>query len=835
MILNIEKGDLFDSASNMAPSSEENTRSEGQFNLLDEIINKEKQRPPIYNPEDYALMLKKWGKKSSNGGLMSLYSTSSTSDLESSRSQTNSFRDYRNPMLTSSGSEMTLRQFGTVSELLTKLKTDMRLAFPSFVQEFASDPLDGVSLLLDLLRAIKLSQSNTVIHGPPGSSGTTGKLPPSLQRRALLDELSCLQCLLNCCIRYTESLRKLISSSAGLFTVAVCIMSNVNKSRIIALQLLAKACDPSIGGHSSVSEAISTLRLRFGEPVRFRFLVGMMMSTGGQKELLSAGLRFLNKFMDTAGSSQKRLYIQAELDQAGLDISVIKKNISNSAGFENLLDEIQYWEKKNINIENLTYVLSNFKKENAALREKVGLLERKMQSLQDEKGALTCVERTLKERCNELKSEIRSLKSSRSSKGSYTKKRNDSTPNEDEGISSSERSLTPEEELQRGSLFETYGSPTNQLSKPVAELTDIDDETTIDEVIAELRNIINDAESEDIAKKEQRKLENEKRRLEEAQVASKLKIHIDADDYAINSDNEIIPAELHPLPPRRAKSLVHLFVPSEDYYYCPKELFFENETPYTSTEGSDSLLSASKCGDQRVSTPETLAMGSSLCKKMSDVKSRSSDKRTKRHVTSRSGSIKRSESFRQLNKPFENGIVGSCYYSTTVNVCQKQMNLETYDSRVSNHAKSKSLDRIDNGLDSMVDIVVTNQSFDFNGHGKPKSDSAGNTSLVKSVSNVYIKNNMRPKFGSYCEEKSIMFLPSPSNALVDTSCYFPRIQEKKTINPGFLIKRGHGNAGMYSGQLQGEGKSGSFRNKEFLTHSNGSLGGKLTDLPSGLY
>lgn len=90
-------------------------------------------------------------------------------------------------------------------------------------------------------------------------------------------------------------------------------------------QLLAKACDPSIGGHSSVSEAISTLRLRFGEPVRFRFLVGMMMSTGGQKELLSSGLRFLNKFMDTAGSSQKRLYIQAELDQAGLDISVIKK------------------------------------------------------------------------------------------------------------------------------------------------------------------------------------------------------------------------------------------------------------------------------------------------------------------------------------------------------------------------------------------------------------------------------------------------------------------------------------------------------------------------------
>lgn len=70
---------------------------------------------------------------------------------------------------------------------------------------------------------------------------------------------------------------------------------------------------------------MSTLRLRFGEPVRFRFLVGMLSSTGGQRELLLAGMRFLNRFLDTAGSVQKRLYIQAELQQAGFDIEVVKK------------------------------------------------------------------------------------------------------------------------------------------------------------------------------------------------------------------------------------------------------------------------------------------------------------------------------------------------------------------------------------------------------------------------------------------------------------------------------------------------------------------------------
>ncbi|KAL1494995.1 hypothetical protein ABEB36_010490 [Hypothenemus hampei] len=806
----------------MAPNSEERSRKEGQLNFLEEIMNKEKQRPPIYNPEDYALMLKKWGRKSSNGGLMSLYSNSSTSgNLESTRSPSNSFRDYRNPMLTSSGSEMTLRQFGTVSELLTKLKTDLKLAFPSFVQEFVADPLDGVALLLDLLRAIQLSQSNAVIHGPANSSstGTSGKLPPSLQRRALLDELSCLQCLLSCCVRYTESLRKLISSSAGLFTVAVCIMSNVNKSRIIALQLLTKACDPSIGGHSAVSEAMSTLRLRFGEPVRFRFLVGMIMSAGGQKELIASGLRFLNKFMDTAGSSQKRLYVQSELDQAGLDVNIMKKNIDSISGNEQLQEEIQYWEKKNINIENISFALDTFRKDNAALREKIALLEKRIKALQDEKGVLSCVEKTLKVKCNELQSEIRSLKSS---KGSYTKNTHDLTPNEDEGISSSERSLSPDEDPQRTTaLYNSYMSKDTTLGETKDEE---DEETTIDEVIEELRNIINDAESEDLAKIEQRKLEQETRRIEEAQVASKLKIHIDADDYAIASENEIVPSNLHPQPPRRAKSLVHLFVPSEDYYYCPKELFFENETPYTSTEGSDSLLSASKYAVPRITIPETVNLSGGQCKKVSEVKSRALDKKLKKGLVSKTD-IKRSESFRHL----DNGFCGSYYYSTTVNVCQNQNNV------IERQSKCKSLERIDHGLDSMVDVVVTtNQNFDLN-QSRSRSDSANsNNSLMKSVSNVYIKGNNRSRFGSYSDEKPVIFLPAARESITNASYYFSKA-ETKAMGSGFLIKRGHENAGKYSGQHPPEGRNSLTKSKEFCSLNSGTIGGKLTDLPSGLY
>lgn len=119
------------------------------------------------------------------------------------------------------------------------------------------------------------------------------------------------------------------------------------RSRILALQLLTAACDRSLmvaahsaggggggngnstsngfghrtahQGHNSVSEALSTLRLRCGEPVRFRLLVGMMNSGGGSGELQLHGLKFMNTFLASAADAQNRLYLQAELYQAGFD------------------------------------------------------------------------------------------------------------------------------------------------------------------------------------------------------------------------------------------------------------------------------------------------------------------------------------------------------------------------------------------------------------------------------------------------------------------------------------------------------------------------------------
>lgn len=59
----------------------------------------------------------------------------------------------------------------------------------SFVQEFVASPVDGVTLLLEALRALQLSQSASFDKNSPVTNGFRNH---AFQRRALLDELACL-------------------------------------------------------------------------------------------------------------------------------------------------------------------------------------------------------------------------------------------------------------------------------------------------------------------------------------------------------------------------------------------------------------------------------------------------------------------------------------------------------------------------------------------------------------------------------------------------------------------------------------------------------------------
>lgn len=424
--------------------------------------------------------------------------------------------------------------------------------------------------------------------------------------------------------------------------------------------------------------------------------------------------------------------------------------------------------------------------------------------------------------------------------------------------------MTPENLQQEPSVYELYSVQSETVQMPSSrphkitskKLDEDDEETTIDEVIEELKNIINDAETEAYIKEEKVK-ENERKRLRETrQIASKKtqlqRDHLDG--YVFDNEAEIIPSILHPQPPRKARSLVHLFIPAEDYDCSNnKELFFENETMYTSDEGSDSLLSASKCQLPRID------------KEQSQIDQPHHYDRLNKHRNSTRSSIKRSESFRHLTKTHniiakQTSFDESYYYNTPVMLChQQQKTIEDFNKE---RARSKSLDRIDDGLGAMVDIVVTdevtnqvkvaNNATQF----RTKSDS-GNltgtmTTLSRSISHMLFSNQKRDIKAKVLSQHSgeetdkihynNMFLPVQRD-LGDVPYYFPRVQEKRfSTSSSFLIKRGHTNAGLYSGQTtirdtynnNNNNQCNTIKKHEYSSNSS-RISGKVTDSPSGLY
>ena len=93
--------------------------------------------------------------------------------------------------------EMGLKQFTSISELLNKLKIDLHLSYNSFLKEFISEPNDGVTLLLDLLKVVQLSQTN--ITGLGGGGGQQQHAAQhTVFKKALGDEHECLLCLKLC-------------------------------------------------------------------------------------------------------------------------------------------------------------------------------------------------------------------------------------------------------------------------------------------------------------------------------------------------------------------------------------------------------------------------------------------------------------------------------------------------------------------------------------------------------------------------------------------------------------------------------------------------------------
>ena len=229
--------------------------------------------PPVYKVCDYILHLRRYCKYSG----LQLYLMHTKDDAKKrgrSRSKKREEKEKYGNILNNYqqdavSQEMGLKQFSTISHLLEKLKEDLNSSNHTFKQQFMNDQNDGLTLLLDILKVIQLSQANI-------TSGLDQNISKGVFNKALADEHETLVCL-KLCAESEAGLKGVAEHPSGLFTISVCVMSNFNKSRVLAMQILEQMCYLSLG-HQMVADAITMLRLRFGEPVRFKFIVGKIYS-----------------------------------------------------------------------------------------------------------------------------------------------------------------------------------------------------------------------------------------------------------------------------------------------------------------------------------------------------------------------------------------------------------------------------------------------------------------------------------------------------------------------------------------------------------------------------
>ncbi|KAG7210488.1 hypothetical protein KM043_012009 [Ampulex compressa] len=530
----------FDSESDMAPNAEEELLVVKPWGPQPE---KERLRPPTYNAEDYAVALRRWGRRplgtvqDSQGTLPSTTSSSSG--------------------YASGSGEMTLRQFTSVSELLNKLRADLRLAFPSFVQEFASPPADGITLLLETLRGVQLAQSS-----PP----TTGQVGPRVgTRRAALDELGCVECLAACGERCADAPRLLVQAQPGLLALAVCLTSSLNRSRVLALQLLTKVCQVP-GGHAAVSEAVSTLRLKYGEGGRFRFLAGALLAPRAAIALRVAGVSFLNSFLKSAPRTQTRLYIQAEACEAGLEPQVLQEWLREFDGREEdalndlLLKEVQKWTHNCVDVDALQRRVLRAEETCRILSKKVSALQTQLQKFQLEK-------------LNGYNLEEREKSTTRITSSEDTQKVSSNA--EDEGISSSERSSSPEEGKQQSRGNHQKMSP----------IQDNDQETTIEDVIEELRIIVKDAEEEFSDKNQEQSRRDQESKSKLCRSSSKVSL--------VNSESYLYEKLTKLERPGEAKAALRA---SQSLVKGEQVTYFGNDRDYSTDSSATRRLSS---GDSR--------------------------------------------------------------------------------------------------------------------------------------------------------------------------------------------------------------------------------------------
>ncbi|XP_012944735.1 formin-like protein 1 [Aplysia californica] len=236
-----------------------------------------------------------------------------------------------------------------MSYFIRKLKLDLKMAYQSFVREFVQPPNNGLRLLLTLLKNLLCQSANPVGGSVPKSAGLA-TLRMEEYKKTMVDEHDCLLCI-KYTLRVMHAREELIEDNSGLLTVASCLLSNFSKSRVTALEILSLL----LTGPSSVDkvlDAFTSMRIKHAESTRFKMLIGMMYIKGAPNVIFQVScLRLLNSLLNLCRSANMRVFLQYEMEEAGLDCNRLQESCQGDGlEFDDLRKEIREWKSRYIDV-----------------------------------------------------------------------------------------------------------------------------------------------------------------------------------------------------------------------------------------------------------------------------------------------------------------------------------------------------------------------------------------------------------------------------------------------------------------------------------------------------
>lgn len=339
---------------------------------------------------------------------------------------------------------------------------------------------------------------------------------------------------------------------------------------------------------------------------------------------------------------------------------------------------------------------------------------------------LTTMERRLQERCAELQREVFRLQGAHNNDGYKSLEKHPvalprqvlprtnksgSSEHEDEGISSSEtgQSLSPEPILMfPPNSTKKYGLINNEYDGNNNGAKDDDVNATIEEVIEELENIVHDAEQEI------QDLKCDRSKSSEKMVPYNVKSRSHNNDH---QEKEIVPVNLLPQPPKKSRSLSHLLSGGSDFDDSDYGVMMaNNETRISYYDDIDMEIEHSRQHGYRNEpdgepNPDLINQTSTnreLLNVIMDL--RDKDENIFMTTPGHYGNLKSSEqSLIPKSAPQKfNGVFFMTEMSTPAKYPKPDITAALEARRV-----SKSIERLEsygsNGLDSMIDIIMTSE------------------------------------------------------------------------------------------------------------------------------